>query len=279
MRTEKLHQILGHYGPEAQKKKSIEELSELITLLAREQTGRVSEGELIEEIADSYNMLDQLVIIYGIKEEVKAIRKAKIERTLDHINSNTGNPCPHDDIGHGYCRDCGAVMMIDPYHIPQGSKQGNPCLHYTLDGKVCDDCSHETKTLYPWDDAPEWAMWCATDADGDFCWYENEPRRGYDEWLKTCGEHKLIKRNVPACPQWTETLEARPTKTKTRYPWNEAPEWAMWVTTDANGDLNWFWHKPYHDHEKWLRLIGDYEFFTNEGPCENWEQTLEARPK
>jgi Ca2+-binding EF-hand superfamily protein len=86
VRTKKLHQILGHYGPEAQKKKSIEELSELITLLAREQTGRVKKEELIEEIADSYNMLDQMVMIYGIKEEVKAIRKAKIERTLDHIN-------------------------------------------------------------------------------------------------------------------------------------------------------------------------------------------------
>jgi Ca2+-binding EF-hand superfamily protein len=103
VRTKKLHQILGHYGPEAQKKKSIEELSELITLLAREQTGRVSEGELIEEIADSYNMLDQMAMIYGIKEEVKAIRKAKIDRTLDHINSKTANPCPHDSITNQVC--------------------------------------------------------------------------------------------------------------------------------------------------------------------------------
>ena len=156
MRTKKLHQILGHYGPEAQKKKSIEELSELITLLAREQTGRVSEGELIEEIADSYNMLDQLVMIYGIKEEVKAIRKAKIERTLDHINAF---------------------------------------------------------------------------------------------------------------------------KAKTRFPWNEAPEWAMWVATDLKGDLNWYDFEPYHDHEEWLTSRGNHEFFTNNGPCENWEETLEARPK
>ena len=163
MRTKKLHQILGHYGPEAQKKKSIEELSELITLLAREQTGRVKKEELIEEIADSYNMLDQLVMIYGIKEEVKAIRKAKIERTIKHVSeTNFGNTTNVND---------------------------------------------------------------------------------------------------------------------TRYPWSEAPEWAMWGATDANGDLNWYDFEPWHDHEEWFISRGDYEFFANEGPCENWEETLEARPK
>ena len=164
-----LKKILNHYGPEAQKKKSIEELSELITLLAREQTGRVKKEELIEEIADSYNMLDQLVMIYGIKEEVKAIRKAKIERTLDHINEV----------------DCGYINAI-----------------------------------------PE-------------------------------------------------------VKAKTRYPWNEAPEWAMWGATDANGNMHWYDFEPCHDHEEWIISSGDheFEFFANEGPCENWKETLEARPK
>ena len=146
-----LKQILGHYGPEAQKKKSIEELSELITLLVREQTGRVKKEELIEEIADSYNMLGQLVMIYGIKEEVKAIRKAKIERTLDHIN----------EVGCGYIN---AIPEV------------------------------KAKTRYPWSEAPEWAMWGATDLDGDICWYEDEPHRECTEWLKPSGKHKLIKR-------------------------------------------------------------------------------------
>ena len=162
-----LKQILGHYGPEAQKKKSIEELSELITLLAREQTGRVSEGELIEEIADSYNMLGQLVMIYGIKEEVKAIRKAKIERTLDQINEV----------------DCGYINVIP----------------------------NQTKTRYTWDEAPEWAMWGATDVNGDMNWYDFEPSYDNDDyqWLISYGEHKFFTNEGP-CENWKETLEARP---------------------------------------------------------------------
>jgi hypothetical protein len=68
-------------------------------------------------------------------------------------------------------------------------------------------------------------------------------------------------------------------KSKTRYPWNEAPEWAMWGTTDANGDIYWYKNEPHHDHEEWLISSWDYEFFTNEGPCENWKKTLGARPK
>jgi hypothetical protein len=63
------------------------------------------------------------------------------------------------------------------------------------------------------------------------------------------------------------------------YPWNEAPEWAMWGATDANGDMNWYDLEPDHDHEEWLRPRGNHEFFTNNGPCENWKKTLEARPK
>ena len=53
----------------------------------------------------------------------------------------------------------------------------------------------------------------------------------------------------------------------------------MWGATDADGLLNWLENKPIDDHEEWLISDGKHEFFTNEGPCENWEQTLEARPK
>ena len=67
----------------------------------------------------------------------------------------------------------------------------------------------------------------------------------------------------------------------TRYPWDEAPEWAMWGATDANGDLNWYDFRPicHFGEEQWLISDGEHEFFANEGPCENWKETLEGRPK
>ena len=160
-----LKQIIGHYGPEAQKKKSIEELSELITLLAREQTGRVKKEELIEEIADSYNMLDQMVMIYCIKEEVKAIRKAKIERTLDHINEV----------------DCGYINAIPEV---------------------------KAKTRYPWNEAPEWAMWGATDLNGKRYWYQHKPIKADGCWIS--GGRILHSVHTGLRENWKETFEARP---------------------------------------------------------------------
>ena len=70
-------------------------------------------------------------------------------------------------------------------------------------------------------------------------------------------------------------------ETKTRYPWHEAPEWAMWGATDANGNMNWYDFEPSYDNDdyQWLISYGEHKFFANEGPCENWEQTLEVRPK
>ena len=84
----KITKIITHYGEQAQKAKAIEELCELATLLAREQTGRVTEKELIEEIADCYNMLDQLLVIYDIDDDVTKTRIKKIDRTIDRIKDD-----------------------------------------------------------------------------------------------------------------------------------------------------------------------------------------------
>jgi hypothetical protein len=86
-----------------------------------------------------------------------------------------------------------------------------------------------------------------------------------------------FKEDASPCPH--DSINTSALGCKTRYPWNDAPEWAMWGATDANGDRIWHDVEPCHDHEEWLRSIGDYEFFANEGPCENWKETLEARPK
>ncbi len=41
---------------------------------------------------------------------------------------------------------------------------------------------NEQQTKYPWHLAPDWAMWAATDEDGEAYWYELEP------WLSNVGE-------------------------------------------------------------------------------------------
>lgn len=66
----------------------------------------------------------------------------------------------------------------------------------------------EKKPRYPWDEAPEWAMWAATDADGCKVFYENEPTEGLYEWSHNGGDLCQIKHN--AYPTWRDSLEKRP---------------------------------------------------------------------
>ena len=74
----------------------------------------------------------------------------------------------------------------------------------------------ETKTLYDWSKAPEWANWAAMDEDGDVFWFEGKPERlgrGWrdDSWY-TEKRWELARRatalyqSVP----WDQSLEQRP---------------------------------------------------------------------
>jgi NTP pyrophosphatase (non-canonical NTP hydrolase) len=87
MSTKKLQQIISYYGEQEQKTKAIEELCELATELTRDLIDNGNRQNIIEEVADCYNMLDQLVIIYGIMNTVQHVRKQKIQRTLERIDS------------------------------------------------------------------------------------------------------------------------------------------------------------------------------------------------
>lgn len=67
-----------------------------------------------------------------------------------------------------------------------------------------------------WEDAPDWAMWLAQDADGSWAWYQRKPvqlrgdhggglwdiRQYLHEWLGA-------GRDKPN-PEWKATLERRP---------------------------------------------------------------------
>lgn len=78
--------IIDHYGPEAQKVKAIEELSELQKEIAKDLIGQGSVECVAEEIADVQVMIEQLQIIYGIDHsQVKDIMREKILRTMHRI--------------------------------------------------------------------------------------------------------------------------------------------------------------------------------------------------
>ena len=78
--------IIDHYGPEAQKVKAIEELSELQKEIAKDLIGQGSIENVAEEIADVKVMTEQLQLIYGIEHsQVRDIMREKILRTLHRI--------------------------------------------------------------------------------------------------------------------------------------------------------------------------------------------------
>lgn len=78
--------IIDHYGPEAQKVKAIEELSELQKEIAKDLIGQGSIENVAEEIADVKVMTEQLQLIYGIENcDVEKIMREKILRTCHRI--------------------------------------------------------------------------------------------------------------------------------------------------------------------------------------------------
>lgn len=80
--------ILDHYGQQKQEVQAVQELSELIVLLAARQDQRKGDykDRIAEEIADSMIMLEQIrlandITLYTISENIEK----KLKRQLDRI--------------------------------------------------------------------------------------------------------------------------------------------------------------------------------------------------
>lgn len=66
-----------------------------------------------------------------------------------------------------------------------------------------------TKFKYPWDQAPDWANWAATDARGVQFWYENEPVEKASCFFSKTGRY-LFFSIIGPCENWKESKQSRP---------------------------------------------------------------------
>lgn len=74
------------FGPESQKRMAVEEAAELINALMKESRGRVTDADIITEIADVQIMMGQMAIIYGY-DKVAQERERKLERLAARISN------------------------------------------------------------------------------------------------------------------------------------------------------------------------------------------------
>ena len=85
--------ILDHYGQQKQEVQAVQELSELILLLAAREDQRKGDYKkhITEEIADSLIMIEQIRIANNITDKnVNAVIVQKISRQFNRISEETG---------------------------------------------------------------------------------------------------------------------------------------------------------------------------------------------
>ena len=86
---DRLRRSAEHFGLDAQKQKTKEEMDELAELLGDYSVpDRALRAARIEELADVYNMLDQLCILWDCEDEVRDAAERKMERTMERIASS-----------------------------------------------------------------------------------------------------------------------------------------------------------------------------------------------
>ena len=91
-RNEKYLRIFMFYSPNTQKIQAIQEFSELIQALTKDINKQGSRENLIEEMADSKIMLEQMQLILDITDEdLEKVMDKKIERQLTRIRNAISN--------------------------------------------------------------------------------------------------------------------------------------------------------------------------------------------
>lgn len=77
---ETLEAAVATWGPDAQAKILLEEMAELQKEICKAWRGKPNTAEIAEEVADVEIMLEQIKLIFGIRDAVDTYRDAKLER-------------------------------------------------------------------------------------------------------------------------------------------------------------------------------------------------------
>ena len=109
------------------------------------------------------------------------------------------------------------------------------------------------KTLYNWDNAPEWATYAAmnkVEEEKQGFWHRNEPAdysKDYaknNRWKSTGSIQLILNKDIlDKAVKCKNSLEKRP-ESQVLYEWSKVPEWANWAALDfVNGKNVGFWYK------------------------------------
>ena len=87
-----LERAIETYGEDMQLTVAVEELSELIKEICKFNRGNDNIDDITEEMADCYIMLEQLKIIFEIKNSsIYAMMEQKLERLANRLNERHEN--------------------------------------------------------------------------------------------------------------------------------------------------------------------------------------------
>lgn len=85
--TEVLQRALDTYGSLPQIVMVFEEMSELQKELCKYLRGKYSPASIAEEIADVEIMLDQMKMLFCCAEDVRSVRRRKVERLKERLDN------------------------------------------------------------------------------------------------------------------------------------------------------------------------------------------------
>lgn len=78
--------VIAKYGKEHQTFVAIEEMSELMKALTKNMRGEHNRQDIVEELADVYIVLDQIMVMHGIDlDEVVKKMNEKAKRMADRL--------------------------------------------------------------------------------------------------------------------------------------------------------------------------------------------------
>jgi NTP pyrophosphatase (non-canonical NTP hydrolase) len=82
--------VIAKYGKEHQTFVAIEEMSELMKALTKNMRGEHNRQDIVEELADVYIVLDQIMVMHGIDlDDVVKEMNFKAKRLADRLEGDT----------------------------------------------------------------------------------------------------------------------------------------------------------------------------------------------